>query len=406
MTMAGSGRGGRGAGGSLGGLRVLDLSRVLAGPLAAQILADLGADVLKIERPGRGDDSREWAPPHMTSEPLSLLDESVYFWTCNRGKQSAEVDIGSAEGQATVRRLAAEADVLIENFKVGTLARCGLDYDTLAAVNPRLIYCSITGFGQTGPYRERPGYDTIVQALGGLMSITGNPDDEPGGGPRKCGVAVADQMTALYSAVAILAAVNERQRSGHGQYIDMSLLDVQVAALSNIGMNFLATGRTPRRFGNRLSTVYPSDDFRCRDGDIMLIVGNDEQFRRFCRAVGLTEVAQDPRFARNSARLEHADQLAPLISKALASRTVAECQRLLDEAGVPASRINDVAQVFEDPQVVSRGMVRRVRDSHGREVRVLANPIRMSRTPPGYAGVAPSLGEANARIDQGWPARD
>jgi len=266
----------------------------------------------------------------MTSEPVSLLDESVYFWTCNRGKQSAEVDIGSAEGQATVRRLAAEADVLIENFKVGTLARCGLDYETLAAVNPRLIYCSITGFGQTGPYRERPGYDTIVQALGGLMSITGNPDDEPGGGPRKCGVAVADQMTALYSAVAILAAVNERQRSGHGQYIDMSLLDVQVAALSNIGMNFLATGRTPRRFGNRLSTVYPSDDFRCRDGDIMLIVG----------------------------------------------------------------------------KVVSRGMVRRVRDSHGREVRVLANPIRMSRTPPGYAGVAPSLGEANARIDQGWPARD
>ncbi len=402
MTTPGAGR----PPGALDGLRVLDLSRVLAGPLAAQILADLGADVLKIERPGRGDDSREWAPPHMTPEPRAPLDASVYFWTCNRGKRSVEIDIATSAGRAAVTRLAAEADVLIENFKVGTLARCGLDYRTLAAVNPRLIYCSITGFGQTGPYRERPGYDTIVQALGGLMSITGNPDDEPGGGPRKCGVAVADQMTALYSAVAILAGVNERHRSGQGQHIDMSLLDVQVAALSNIGMNFLATGRTPRRFGNRLSTVYPSDNFRCRDGDIMLIVGNDEQFRRFCRALGMTAVAEDPRFARNSARLGHADELAPLISQALASRTVAECQRLLDEAGVPASRINDVAQALEDPQVVARGMVRTVRDASGREVRVLGSPIRLSRTPPADARVAPSLGQANAQIAQGWPAAE
>lgn len=401
MTMAAD----RGApGGALDGLRVLDLSRVLAGPLAAQVLADLGADVLKIERPGRGDDSREWAPPHMSSEPVAPLDESVYFWTCNRGKRSAEVDIATAEGRATVARLAAEADVLIENFKVGTLARGGLDYGTLAAANPRLIYCSITGFGQTGPYRERPGYDTIVQALGGLMSITGNPDEEPGGGPRKCGVAIADQMTALYSVVAILAAVNERHRSGQGQYIDMSLLDVQVAALSNIGMNFLATGKTPRRFGNRLATVYPSDNFRCRDGDIMLIVGNDGQFGRLCRALGMATVAEDPRFARNSARLAHADELAPLIGAAFRNRTVAQCQALLDQAGVPASRINDVAQVFEDPQVLARGMVRRVRDAHGREVRVLANPIRLSRTPPADARSAPSLGEATVQIAHGWPA--
>ena len=317
--------------GALEGLRVLDLSRVLAGPLAAQILADLGADVIKIERPGRGDDSREWAPPHMTREPISPLDESVYFWTCNRGKRSAEIDIASAEGQRTVARLAAEADVLIENFKVGALARFGLDHDTLAAANPRLIYCSITGFGQTGPYRERPGYDTIVQALGGLMSITGNPDSEPGGGPRKCGVAIADQMTALYAVVAILAAINERQGSGQGQWIDMSLLDVQVAALSNIGMNYLATGNTPQRSGNRLATVYPSDNFRCRDGDLMLIVGNDEQFRRFCRALEMPGIAEDARFARNSARLQYVEELAPLISQALATRSVAECQALLDD---------------------------------------------------------------------------
>jgi crotonobetainyl-CoA:carnitine CoA-transferase CaiB-like acyl-CoA transferase len=394
----------RAARGALAGLRVLDLSRVLAGPLAAQLLADLGADVIKIERPGRGDDSRQWAPPHMTPAPASPLDESVYFWTCNRGKRSAEIDVGTAEGRRMVIRLAADADVLIENFKVDTLARCGLDYAALCAVNPRLIYCSITGFGQTGPYRQRPGYDTIVQALGGLMSITGNPDGEAGGGPRKSGVAVADQMTALYSVVAILAAITERQSSGQGQFIDMSLLDVQVAALSNIGMNYLATGITPQRFGNRLSTVYPSDNFRCSDGDLMLIVGNDEQFRRFCRALGMPEAAEDPRFARNEARLAHAAELAPLIARALETRTVAECQALLDQAGVPASPINDLAQVFEDPQVVAREMVRRVTGPDGREMRVIANPIRMSRTPPETARSAPRLGEHTAQIAEGWPS--
>jgi crotonobetainyl-CoA:carnitine CoA-transferase CaiB-like acyl-CoA transferase len=389
--------------GALDGLRVLDLSRVLAGPLAAQILADLGADVIKIERPGRGDDSREWAPPHMTRDPVSPLDESVYFWTCNRGKRSAEIDISTAEGRKTAARLAAQADVLIENFKVGTLARYRLDYDTLAAANPRLIYCSITGFGQTGPYRERPGNDTIVQAQGGLMSITGNPDGELGGGPRKCGVAIADQMTALYSVVAILAAVSERHRSGKGQSIDMSLLDVQVAALSNIGMNYLATGQTPQRFGNRLSTVYPSDNFRCHDGDLMLIVGNDEQFRRFCLALGMPGVSEDPRFARNAARLQHAAELAPLISQALANRGVAECQALLDRAGVPASPINDVAQVFEDPHVIARELVREVTGPEGRTVRVIANPIRMSRTPPASDRAPPKLGEHTPQIAQGWP---
>lgn len=383
---------------------MLDLSRVLAGPLAGQILADLGADVIKIERPGRGDDSREWAPPFMTQTPAAALDESVYFWTCNRGKRSAVIDIASKTGQEAVAQLAAQADILIENYKVGTLTRYGLDYRSLSALNPRLVYCSITGFGQTGPYRERPGYDTIVQALGGLMSITGNPDGEPGGGPRKTGIAAADQMTALYAVVAILAAVNERHRSGQGQHIDMSLLDVQVAALSNLGMGYLATGNIPKRTGNRLATVYPSDNFRCSDGDIMLIVGNDKQFRHFCRAMGMERISEDPRFARNEARLKNADVLAPLIAEALGRRTVADCQRILDAAGVPASSINDVAQVFADPQVVAREMVREVERFHGLKVQLIANPIRMSRTPPVYNRLPPMLGEHTEEVLGGaWP---
>ena len=383
---------------ALDGLRVLDLSRVLAGPLAAQILADLGADVIKVERPGRGDDSREWAPPLMVQSPASPLDESVYFWTCNRGKRSVEADISKPDGQGLVRRLAEQADVIVENFKVGDLERYGLGYETLARLNPRLIYCSITGFGQTGPYRARPGYDTIVQALGGLMSLTGNPDGEPGGGPRKSGIAVADQMTALYASVAILAAVNERSRSGQGQQIDMSLLDVQVSALSNLGMNYLATGKLPTRAGNRLATVYPSDNFRCSDGDIMLIIGNDEQFRRFCRAMELDGLAADPRFARNEARLQNSAALAPLIAQAVGQRTVAQCQALLDAAGVPVTPINDVAQVFADPHVQSRAMVREVERADGSTSRLIANPIRMSRTPPRYDRLPPKLGEHTEEV--------
>lgn len=390
--------------GALAGLRVLDLSRVLAGPLAAQILADLGADVIKVEREGRGDDSREWAPPYMSAEPEDPLDESAYFWTCNRGKRSIAIDIASEEGSKLAARLAAGCDVVIENYKVGTLARYGLDYATLSKVNPGLIYCSITGFGQTGPYSARPGYDTIVQAIGGLMSITGNPDGTEGAGPRKSGVAVADQMTALYSAIAILAAVNERHASGLGQSIDMSLLDVQVSALSNLGMNYLATGKVPRRGGNRLTTVYPSDNFRCSDGDIMLIVGNDAQFRRMCQALGLDGVANDPRFARNEARLRHVEELAPLIGNAMAGRTIAECQALLDDAGVPAGPINNVEQVFADPQVIERGMVRELGEAGGKPARIVASPIRMSRTSPTYHRPPPKLGEHGDEILNELPA--
>ena len=384
--------------GALDGLRVLDLSRVLAGPLAAQVLADLGADVIKVERPGRGDDSREWAPPFMSSTPQDPLDESAYFWTCNRGKRSIEIDIASPEGGILAARLAAKCDVVIENYKVGTLARYGLDYSTLSQANPGLIYCSITGFGQTGPYSARPGYDTIVQAIGGLMSITGNPDGTDGAGPRKSGVAVADQMTALYSTIAILAAVNERHRSGLGQFIDMSLLDVQVAALSNLGMNYLATGRVPLRGGNRLTTVYPSDNFCCSDGDIMLIVGNDAQFRSMCQALGLDGLASDPRFARNEARLRHVEELGPLIGSAIARLTVAQCQTLLDEAGVPAGPINNLQQVFADPQVIERGMVRELGEAGGKPARMIASPIRMSRTPLTYQRPPPKLGEHGDEI--------
>ena len=395
---------------ALHGLKVIDLSRVMAGPLAAQILADLGADVVKIERPGKGDDTREWAPPFLTPDDKDPLENSVYFWACNRGKRSLTADIGSVPGQELVRRLAREADVLIENYKVGTLERYGLDYEALCKINPRLIYCSITGFGQTGPYRKKPGYDTIVQALGGLMSITGFADNREASdsaasraGPTKSGVAVADQMTALYSTVAILAALQERQNSGFGQSIDMSLLDVQVASLTNIGLNYLASGKVPARQGNRLSTVYPSDNFRCSDGEIMLIVGNDEQFRRFCIAMQVPDLANDVRFSSNAARLKNVAELDPLVRDAFACMSVAQCQSALDAAGVPAAPINDLQAVFKDPQVIARGMVRQAVREDGTQVQLLANPIRMSRSAVLDSRKAPKLGEHMGQIDHGWP---
>lgn len=389
---------------ALHGLKVIDLSRVLAGPLAAQILADLGADVVKIERPVKGDDTREWAPPFLSASSSEPLENSAYFWACNRGKKSLTADIGMDSGRDLVRRLAIEADIIIENYKVGTLARYGLDYETLSKVNPRLIYCSITGFGQTGPYRKKPGYDTIVQAMGGLMSITGSGASVgQGAGPTKTGVAVADQMTALYSTVAILAALQERQISGLGQSIDMSLLDVQVASLTNIGLNYLATGKVPVRQGNRLSTVYPSDTFSCSDGEIMLIVGNDEQYRRFCDAMGVPELAHDDRFLKNASRLQYVAELDPLIRQAFARKTVQDCQQALDAVGVPAAPINNLEAVFKDPQVIARGLVRKTMREDGSEVRFLANPIRMSRSVVLDDRNAPRLGAHTEMAAHGWP---
>lgn len=390
---------------ALHGLRVLDLSRVLAGPFAAQILADLGADVIKVERPGKGDDSRQWAPPRMVPETPSPLDESVYFWTCNRGKRSITADISTPQGRDIVARLARDADVVIENYKVDTLSRYGLNYASLQADNPRLVYCSITGFGQTGPYRTRPGYDTIIQAMGGLMSITGYPREE-GGGPMKSGLAVVDQMTALYATIAILAALQERQASGLGQQIDLSLLDVQVAALTNIGMNYLATGDVPQRQGNRLATVYPSDNFRCSDGDIMLIVGTDEQFQRFCAVMDLPGIADDERFSSNAARLRNMRELDLLLREAFSSRTMAECQQILDKAGVPAAPINSLEQVFADPHVIARQLVREVIRPDGRKSRLLASPIRFSRSPVRDCRPAPRLGEHDAEQNNYWGTSD
>jgi crotonobetainyl-CoA:carnitine CoA-transferase CaiB-like acyl-CoA transferase len=389
---------------ALDGIRILDLSRVLAGPLAAQVLADLGADVIKVERPDRGDDTRQWVPPVLAVRNAGHrgVDESVYFWTCNRGKRSLAVDLASASGQALVRRLAAEADVVIENYKVDTLERFGLGYPQLRALNPRLIYCSITGFGQTGPYRHQPGYDTIVQALGGLMSLTGNEDGSPGAGPRKAGIAVADQLTATYAVIAVLAALHERHASGGGQHIDLSLLDVQVAALTNLGNGFLATGQAPRRMGNRLGTVCPSDSYECLDGPIMVIVGNDAQFARLCTALEVPALANDPRFLSNVDRLRNREDLDPLLRHAFGRLSVAQCRSRLEAAGVPAAPINDLAQVFDDPQVRARGLVREVVRADGSRVRVVGNPIRMSRSPVLDARPAPKLGEHSSEIGTGW----
>lgn len=377
---------------ALAGLRVLDLSRVMAGPFCAQILADLGADVVKVERPGHGDDTRSWGPPFI--EP----NLSAYFWSCNRGKRSVVADLASSEGQDFVRRLIADADILIENYKVGALRKYGLDYSAVQALNPRLIYCSITGFGQTGPYRQRPGYDTVAQAFGGLMSVTGHPDGHPGGGPLKVGVAVTDLLTATYSAVAILAAVNERHSSGRGQQIDMGLLDVQVASLSNIGVNYLVSQKVPPRCGNRLPTVYPSDAFRCADGDLMVIVGNDEQFRRLCDALEKPDLAKDVRFLRNEDRVSHAEALNDTMSASLLTKTVAEWCAALEAAQVPFSRINTLAEVFEDPQVSEREMVIQMKTASNLIAPALANPIHMSRTPPTYTRRPPSLGEHDQEV--------
>jgi crotonobetainyl-CoA:carnitine CoA-transferase CaiB-like acyl-CoA transferase len=378
---------------ALQGIRVLDLSRVFAGPSCAQILADLGADVIKIERPRVGDDTRSWGAPFLPDQSGAPTSESAAFCSSNRGKKSVTVDISVPAGQEIAKGLAAISDVVIENFKVGTLDRYGLGFPALAAVNPRLIYCSITGFGQTGPYRARPAYDTIVQAMGGLMSITGRGDGEPGAGPLKAGVAVTDVMTGLYGAVAVLAGLQFRGTTGKGQHIDLSLLDVQVAGLFNVGMNFLTTGKIPPRMGNRLPTLYPSDAFRCADGYIMLIVGNDQQFERFCKASGMVSVAADPRFTTNELRIKNASALAPLIGATLEKRPAKEWIALFEGNGVACGPINNLEQVFEDPQVQAREMLVTMEHPVAGAMRSIGNPIRFSESPVRYESAPPTLGQ-------------
>lgn len=378
--------------GALSHLRVLDLSRVLAGPWASQILADLGAEVIKIEKPDAGDDTRAWGPPWIEGPQWGVERQSAYFVGANRNKQSVAVDIGSARGQELVQALTARCDVLIENFKVGGLRQYGLDYESLRAINPSIVYCSITGFGQTGPYAQRPGYDFLVQGMGGLMSITGRPDGEAGEGPLKVGVALTDILTGLYATVGVLAAIIHRDRTGQGQHIDTSLLDVQVACLANQAMNYLASGRQPPRLGNGHPNIVPYQDFRTKDGHIILTVGNDGQFARLCEALDHREWACDERFADNSARVANRSSLIPLLQEALRTRSTAEWLAELECRALPCGPINDLAGVFADPQVRHRGMKVDLSDGSGGSVSLVANPLRLSETPVEYRSVPPALG--------------
>ncbi len=384
--------------GALDGVRVLDLSRVLAGPWCTQTLADLGADVIKVERPpgeGQrgGDDTRGWGPPFLPDDEGRDTDDAAYFLGANRNKRSVTIDLAHPEGQALVRRLAAQADVLVENFKVGDMARYGLDAATLTREFPRLVYCSITGFGQTGPYRERAGYDYAVQGLGGLMSVTGERDDRPGGGPQKVGVAVADLFTGLYATVAILAALRHRDATGQGQVVDMALLDSQVAMLANLGANYLVTRQAPRRAGNAHQNIVPYQVFEVADGHLILAVGNDGQFERFCRVAGLPALPADARFATNAARVRHRDALVALLEPVLKSRGRDDWLAALEAAKVPAGPINDLAQVFADPQVQARGMTATVAHPRRRALELVASPMKLSATPPQVRRAPPLLGQ-------------
>jgi crotonobetainyl-CoA:carnitine CoA-transferase CaiB-like acyl-CoA transferase len=384
--------------GALSHIRVLDLSRVLAAPLASQNLADFGAEVIKVERPGVGDDTRGWGPPYLKDREGRDTTDAVYYLCANRGKKSLTLDIATPAGQDIVRRLAARSDIVLENYKTGALKRYGLDYASLSAVNPRLIYCSVTGFGQTGPYAARPGYDPVMQAMGGLMSITGEPDTAPGGGPLRAGVAVTDLMTAAYATIAMLAALAHRDASGAGQHIDLALLDVQVFNLANVGLNYLHTGALPGRHGNAHVNVVPSQAFHCKGGLMMVACGNDAQFERLCGALGRPELARDPRFATNAARFANKDALVALLEDITRARPAAEWVALLEPAGVPCGPVNDVAQVFADPQVRARGMRVEVEHPVAGPIPLIANPVRLSRTPITYDRPPPLFGAHTREI--------
>jgi crotonobetainyl-CoA:carnitine CoA-transferase CaiB-like acyl-CoA transferase len=377
-------------GGALSGIRVLDLSRVLAGPWATQTLGDLGAEVIKIERKGSGDDTRAWGPPHVGGAGYS-----AYYASANRNKRSVTIDIAQSAGQMLIAALARGSDVLVENFKVGGAARFGLDYATLSAQNPRLVYCSITGFGQSGPYARRAGYDAMIQGMAGLMSITGRPDGEPGSGPQKVGVAVVDLAAGLYATIAIQAALLQRVRTNQGQYIDLALLDVAVAMLANQGMNFLASGEAPQRRGNAHPSIVPYQDFRTQDGWIMLAIGNDTQFASLCRCSGRPSWSDDARFATNPQRVVHREILVPMISEFMQTRSTRCWLEELEAAGVPCGPINDIAAVFADPQVLARGLQVETPGGYGSAVPpvpTIASPLRLSASPVDYALPPPALG--------------
>lgn len=383
---------------ALNGIRVLDLTRVLAGPWCSQNLADLGADVIKVERPGAGDDTRAWGPPFLKDREGRDTADAAYYLAANRNKRSVEIDLSSAAGQRAVRELARASDVVLENYKVGQLRKYGLDYPSLAALNPRLVYCSVTGFGQTGPWAHRAGYDFIIQGLGGLMSITGEADERPGGGPQKVGVAVSDLMTGMYATQAVLAALLHRERSGEGQYIDVALLDVQVAMLANMNTNFLVSGQPPKRWGNAHPNIVPYQAFRAADQWIVVAVGNDEQYRRFCELAGRSELHRDERFTRNSDRVRNRETLVPLIAELIAQHPAAWWLEALERAGVPCGPINDLRQVFDNEQVRARGLRIDIEREDAGAVPLVGSPLKMSATPPSYRLPPPRLGEHTEQV--------
>lgn len=379
--------------GPLQGIKVLDLSRILAGPWSTQVLADYGAQVWKIEKPGEGDDTRQWGPPFLLDAEGNSTGQSAYFLCANRGKLSLAIDISSEQGQQQIRALALQADILVENYKVGGLAKYSLDYASLQQLNPRLIYCSITGFGQTGPYADRAGYDAMIQGMGGLMSLTGERDDLPGGGPQKVGVAAADLMTGMYAVSAMLAALYHRERHGTGQHIDLALLDTQVAWLANQASNYLVAGQVPTRLGTAHPNIVPYQAMQLQDGFMLLAVGNDRQFRSCCQVLGCAELADDPRFSSNALRVQHRQTLIGLLSPYFMQRTVDELVTALSEAHVPCGPINTLDKVFADPQVQNRGMQISVQHAKGYQVPLVANPVKFSATPISYPLAPPELGE-------------
>ncbi len=391
--------------GPLSHIRVLDLSRVLAGPWAAQNLADLGAEVIKVERPGAGDDTRGWGPPWLKDGSGKDTHESAYFVSVNRNKKSVTLDIAKPEGQKIARELALKSQVLIENYKVGTLKRYGLDYDSLKKDNPGLVYCSVTGFGQDGPYAPRPGYDFVFQGMGGLMSITGERDGQPGAGPQKVGIAITDVLTGMYASVAILAALNHRERTGQGQYIDAALLDTIVAFNANQICSYFASGKVPQRWGNAHPQVVPYEVFPTADGHIILAVGNDSQFASFCQAAGCAELAQEPRFRTMSQRIVHRAELIPLIADVMRTRSKREWIELLEAANVPCGPINNMKEVFEDAQVRHRGLRVDMAHPSGGTASVVRSPLRLSETPVEYRLAPPTLGQHSEEILKGLLGR-
>jgi crotonobetainyl-CoA:carnitine CoA-transferase CaiB-like acyl-CoA transferase len=391
---------------ALAHLKVLDLSRVLAGPWCTQMLADLGADVVKIERPGAGDDTRHWGPPFLKDADGVDTDQATYFTACNRNKRAITLDMAKPEGQALIKQMAASSDILVENFKVGGLKAYGLDFENLKAINPRLIYCSVTGFGQDGPYAERAGYDLMIQAMSGLMSITGHADGEPGGGPMRMGVALVDVLTGIYACSAILAAVEARHQTGQGQHIDMALLDVGMAVLANQAAGFLNTGKVPQRQGNTHPSLAPYQTFDTLDGQMLLAVGNDGQFARFCEAAGHAQWAQDARFTSNTLRVKNRETLTPLMLTVTRTRSTAQWITLLEDKAVPCGPINDMGQAFADAQVKARGLVVNQPVVHVQQaplatkkiaqpatIRTVASPLRLTATPPVLRHAPPTLGQ-------------